>query len=79
MKIKLPSTLSVLYALGIVAAAWECWTIVNKAPGDTFSATLRKLGKGQPFIVLMLGMLCGHLYWPLVDGESAVLEAAPSA
>ncbi|BCM89022.1 hypothetical protein IAD21_00865 [Abditibacteriota bacterium] len=68
-RFKLPSTLSVLYTLAILAAAWEFWTIVNRSPGDTFSATIRKLGKGQPFIVFMLGMLSGHLWWPLIDGE----------
>lgn len=71
MKIKLPSTLNVLYGLGIVAAMWEMWTIVNRAPGDTFSATVRKLGQEQPFIVLCSGLLLGHLFWPLIDGEPA--------
>jgi hypothetical protein len=70
-KFKLPSTLSVLYALALLAAAWECFTIVNREEGDTFSATIRRLGKGQPFIVFMLGMLSGHLWWPLIDGEPA--------
>lgn len=71
MKIKLPSTLSVLYALGIVGALWEFYTICNREPGDTFSATVRKLGREQPFIVLCFGLLCGHLFWPLIDGEDA--------
>jgi hypothetical protein len=69
MKPKLPSTLSVLYTLGIIAAAWEMWTIVNRENGDTFSATLRRLGQNQPFIVLATGLVVGHLYWPLLDKE----------
>lgn len=68
-KFKLPSTLSVLYALATAAAAWEIYTIVNREPGDTFSATVRKLGRAQPFIVLGFGLICGHLWWPLLDGE----------
>ena len=69
MKIKLPSTLNVLYGLGITAAIWEMYTIVNKENGDTFSATVRKLGQEQPFIVLCSGLLLGHLFWPLIDKE----------
>lgn len=71
MKFKLPSTFSVLATLAILAAAWETWTICNRTSGDTFSATIRALGKGQPFIIFMLGMLSGHLWWPLIDGEPA--------
>ena len=59
---KLPSTLSVLYALAIIAAAWECYTICDKTDGNTFSATIRALGEGQPLIPFMLGMLMRHLW-----------------
>ena len=45
-KPKLPSTLSVLYALAILAAMWECFTIVNREPGDTFSATPAQIRQG---------------------------------
>ena len=69
MKFKLPSTLAVLATLSIFAAAWETWTICNRDRGDTFSATVRKLGEGQTFVIFMLGMLMGHLWWPLIDGE----------
>lgn len=67
------TTFSVLAALSLLAAAWEVWTILNEEDGDTFSATIRKLGMNQPFIIFMLGMLSGHLWWPLIDGEKAVV------
>jgi hypothetical protein len=62
MTFKLPSTLAVLATLAIIAAAWEIYTICNRAPGDTFSATIRGLGEGQIFIPFMLGMLGRHLF-----------------
>lgn len=62
-------TFYALCGLGILAALWEMWTIVNNRPGDTFSATIKKLATGQPFIVLMTGLVCGHLFWPLRDSE----------
>jgi hypothetical protein len=65
------TTFRILCGLGIVAAAWEAWTIVNDRPGDTISATVRQLAHDQPFIVLAYGLLGGHLFWPLVDGEPA--------
>ena len=68
-RFKLPSTLAVLASLFIAGAAWETWTICNRTRGDTFSATVRKLGLGQPFIVFACGLLMGHLWWPLIDGE----------
>jgi hypothetical protein len=52
-----------------MAAAWESFTIVNRTDGDTFSATIRRLGVAQPFIVFMSGMTMGHLFWPLTDGQ----------
>lgn len=51
-----------LATLGIVAAAWECWTLVEKEKGQSFSATLRKLGRAQPFIPMMSGALMRHLW-----------------
>jgi uncharacterized membrane protein YqjE len=62
-------TFYVLCVLSATAALWEMWTIANNRQGDTFSATIKKLATGQPFIVLMTGMICGHLFWPLRDGE----------
>jgi hypothetical protein len=62
-------TFSVLAGLSILAAMWEIWTILNDEDGDTFSATIRHLGVNQPFIVFMTGMLSGHLWWPLKDGQ----------
>lgn len=69
MKLKLPSTLAVLASLSILAAAWECYTLCNRTQGDTFSATIRRLGQNQPFIVLAFGLVAGHLFWPLLDKE----------
>jgi hypothetical protein len=67
------TTFNVLITLSILATAWEIWTIINNEDGDTFSATIRRLGVNQPFIIFMLGMLSGHLWWPLLDGEKAVV------
>jgi hypothetical protein len=66
---KRTNTFIVLSTLSLIAAAWECWTILNNQPGDTFSATLRQLGKSQPFIILMFGMVSGHLWWPMNDKQ----------
>jgi hypothetical protein len=66
---KKSTTFNILAGLSIVAACWEMWTIVNRQRGDTFSATIKQLGTSQPFIVFMSGMLCGHLWWPLKDGD----------
>lgn len=75
IKLQLPSTFSVLATLSILAAAWETWTICNRTPGDTFSATIRGLGKGQPFIIFMLGMLMSHLWRDRMDVFVAGLAA----
>ena len=56
------NTFRVLCALSGLAAIWEVYTILNKEPGDTESATLRALGNGQPFLIFMWGMLSGHLW-----------------
>jgi len=56
------NTFLVLCGLGGAGALWEIWTILNRCIGDTFSAILRMLGNGQPFIPFMFGMLNGHLW-----------------
>jgi hypothetical protein len=66
---KKSQTFIVLSSLAVVAAAWECWTILNNKNGDTFSATIRKLGESQPFVVFAAGLVSGHLFWPLYDKE----------
>lgn len=55
-------TLAVLSGLGIIASAWEIYTILSPRIGDTFSATLKRLGKQQPFIPAMCGALSRHLW-----------------
>lgn len=62
MKLRLPSTLSVLMSLAAAAGCWEMWTIANRQNGDTFSAVTKKLGENQPVIILGCGLLCGHLW-----------------
>ncbi|RYX79964.1 hypothetical protein EON83_30530 [bacterium] len=66
---RLPSTLNVLMTLSILAAMWEMYTLANRQNGDTFSATIRRLGQNQPFIVFACGLIMGHLWWPLLDKE----------
>jgi hypothetical protein len=56
------NTFIALSGIATLAALWEIWTIVNRYIGDTFSAILRMLGEGQPFIPFMFGMLNGHLW-----------------
>ena len=69
MKFKLPTTLAVLGLGCVIAANWEMWTVCNREVGDTFSATIRKLGRAQPFVIFACGLVMGHLWWPLIDGE----------
>jgi hypothetical protein len=52
-------TFNVLAGLSILAAGWEIWTIINREKGDTFSATIKSLGKGQPFIKIPQGYRTG--------------------
>lgn len=66
---KRTKTFIILASLSVIAAMWEMWTIVNNDEGDTFSATIKQLGTSQPFVVFMWGMVSGHLFWPLKDGQ----------
>lgn len=64
-------------ALSACAALWEMYTLANRTNGDTFSATIRRLGQNQPFIVLACGLVCGHLFWPPLDKEDIEEDVKP--
>ena len=42
--------------------AYEVWTVMNSAPGDTLSEAVWKYGQ-HPMVAFAAGVICGHFFW----------------
>lgn len=69
------TTLRILEICGAIAALWEIKTLVDNEDGNTISATLRKVGDGQPFVIFMSAMLVCHLFKKRMDAVLLGLAA----
>lgn len=51
---------------GLLAAglAFEVYTLFNRRHGDTLSEVVWSLTDQTPLIPLVIGIICGHWFWP---------------
>lgn len=57
-------TAVLVYVLTVALIAWDIYVINNGKPGSSISSVMYKQGCRHPLIVLGLGIILGHLYWP---------------
>ena len=53
--------------LAVVVAALVVWDIVvatTPPPADTISEVVLAFARNHPVVPLIVGILCGHLFWP---------------
>jgi hypothetical protein len=58
----------ITFMLGItlvVAGVWDVYAFLQLTPQDTVSYVAWRLTQQFPPLVLMLGMILGHILWPL--------------
>lgn len=64
------STEKVLLAMLAGLLGWEAFTLRSKNDEHvTISRTLRRLCRRHPILAVMVGVLVGHLFWPLSEDK----------
>lgn len=48
----------------LVIAIWDIWAVTAGRPEDTVSSALLDWARQAPVIVLVIGFILGHLFWP---------------
>lgn len=60
------NVLAIMLGLNIVfAGAWDVYAFLLLSPTETVSYAAWKLSQAFPPLVLVLGMILGHVLWPL--------------
>ena len=59
--------LTVLFIVSCVfiVAVFDVWVILNKGKQESISAHIIRNSKNYPLIVLLFGIILGHLFWPM--------------
>lgn len=52
----------------VVLGGWDIYVAVNDANGDTISEIVLAASVQRPIIPFVLGVICGHLFWPQTKG-----------
>lgn len=59
------------WVIGVIAAILIGWDIYaaffTRGRGDTISEVTLALVQRRPVIAFLLGVICGHLFWPQIE------------
>jgi len=56
-----------------IVFVWDCIVMFfGKSLDATISLSLYKISKDNPIIPFALGVLCGHVFWPLGGAEGFI-------
>lgn len=58
-------TVLFLIIIAIIMISFDAWIIWKKGKGESISAYVIRGSKKYPLIVLLFGMLLGHLFWSM--------------
>ena len=56
-----------LVTIGVIAAAvigWDVWLFLEPPEENTVSEVLLTFSQDHPVVVLIAGILAGHIFWP---------------
>jgi hypothetical protein len=48
----------------LTLGVWDVYAVANETPGDTISEIVLKASLRRPIIPFIIGVVCGHLFWP---------------
>jgi hypothetical protein len=54
----------ILLSVTIGLIAWDIHLATNPVQGDTISEIILKLAYQHPVLPFIVGILCGHFFWP---------------
>lgn len=68
MKANRKRTVILLALIGVALIGWDIWVaFFNEEKGDTISSVVHYYGTRSWFILVGIGVLLGHFFWPLKD------------
>lgn len=56
---------ALLILCGVLASLWDLYCFVSPECHQTVSETINRWGSQWPPLLIALGVLIGHLFWPL--------------
>ena len=59
-----------LLVLAVVVLVWDIALAMDGIPANTVSAAVHEWGSRSWFILIGIGVLIGHFFWPLGDPPS---------
>lgn len=57
-------TVSLLIGIGLLLIAWDVWVWLEPTEGDTISEVVHDWGTRSWFLLIGIGVLLGHFFWP---------------
>ena len=59
--------LTILFIIGVILiiGAFDVWVILKEGKFESISAHIIRLSKKMPLLVLVLGVVIGHLFWSM--------------
>lgn len=63
-------TALVLLALAVVLLIWDIALATDQIPANTISAAVHEWGSRFWFVLIGIGVLIGHFFWPLQSPPS---------
>jgi hypothetical protein len=57
-------TILLLLAVIVILGGWDIYVAANAHSGDTISEIVLAASIERPIIPFVLGVVCGHLFWP---------------
>lgn len=58
-------TVWILLAIGVILIAWDVYVWLEPTEGDTISEVVHGWGTRSWFLLVGIGVLLGHFFWPL--------------
>ena len=62
-------TVTFIIAVVVICAVFDVWVIYKKGKRESISAYIIRWSKQYPLIVLLTGILLGHLFWNMDERD----------
>jgi len=59
----------VFLAIMCIIGVWDAYVLTIDPTSPTVSAVVRAFARDYPISALLVGVLIGHLFWPVVSGR----------
>lgn len=72
-------TIFFIFAAVLVLGGWDIYAAFNGTPGDTVSEIVLEASLRRPVVPFVVGVICGHLFWPQIGEQNASKIRTPGS